>query len=156
NFKLNSMKKNTVRVLSSAFIASLFLLSCSSDDESITPDTPETPEEIDLNINDLYQTDRSKLLIIAPDLSSFETPEVSWTITSINNSEKDSLIGNDNNLYFVTLNEGTYNVKLNVSEGDISEEKEFSIQVNHESEEYKYYIANVLDCMPSYGQFTNA
>lgn len=149
------MKKNTVRVLSSAFIASLFLLSCSSDDESITPDTPATPEEIDLNIADLYKINRSELLNISPDLSAFETPEISWTITGFNNDTKDSLVGNESNLYFITLKEGTYNVKLNVTEGEISAKKEFAIQVNHESEEYKYYIANVLEFVPSYGQFTN-
>lgn len=149
------MKKNTFKLLCGACIASLVLLGCSSDDNSALPDDPDKPADNIINIQDSYQVDRSKLLTIVPDLESFHSPEILWKITEINNSSKDSLIGKDEKLHFVTLNEGNYNVLISVKDGSSMVEKEFSIRVDSEKQPYKYHIAKVSEFLPAYGQFTN-
>lgn len=149
------MKKNTFKLLCGAFTASLIITGCSSDDNSILPDDPDKPANNTINIKDSYQVDRSQLLTIVPDLKSFHSPEVSWKITGINSNSKDSLLSNEDKLYFVTLKEGNYKVLVEVKDSQTSADKEFSIRVDQEKQAYQYHIAKVFDFLPAYGQFTN-
>lgn len=149
------MKNNTFKLLSGIFIASLIITGCSNDDSSASPNDPDKPTDNIISIKDSYQIDRSKLLTIIPDLKSFHSPEILWTITGINGNNKDSLISKDEKLHFITLNEGNYSLIINVKDGNNTVEKEFSIRVDKEKKPYKYHIAKVFDFLPAYGQFTN-
>ncbi|WP_158209559.1 cell surface protein [Myroides phaeus] len=155
------MKKKYLRLSSLAAIClgGLFFFSCSNDDGTpftVAPEKPVIPvESSDLKLSGEYATDRSQSIAIIPNLEKFTSPKVTWKVIGFNNIAKDSVISNDNDLYFVTLKEGRYNLIVQVQDDNNQITHSFDIKIEKEKEAYKNHIFKIYDFLPSYGQFTN-
>lgn len=154
------MNKSNLKlgVVSLLFLGSIFFYSCSSsDDNDITnPTDPETPILVgDLKLANSYAGERSKLIRVAPDLSQFNNAKVAWKVIEVNGIEKDSLISEEESLYFISLKEGSYKIEVDVTDSKSLASHKFNMNVTKEKEPYKTHLTKVFDFLPSYGQFTN-
>lgn len=147
------------------------LTSCSTSDDTIP--NPGGPEgEIDLKLNLDYKAVRCKIIELAPDLSTVPNPGLTWKVVSKNGVAKDSIIGEEKVLNFISLNQGKYTIQLDVlysfegekttssklkyspaTSGKIS--KTINIEVAKEAVAYKNHITKVFDFLPAFGQFAN-
>ena len=161
-----------------ALLAGLTMLtySCSSDDHStsivevpMVPIEPSEPAPI-LLVKDNYETQRSSIIQIEPDLSKFTSPKVVWRLIEGDNKGEEiakysvssqvapgvgTLLSEETVLDFIVLNTGEYRIHVEVKDAKLVAEQVFTIDVVKEKQTYKTHIAKVFDFMPSYGQFTN-
>lgn len=130
--------KNKLCILAfGAAISSIFLISCSKDDD-VNP--------IQISINTSYSTDKCKVIEIDPSISGCENPSIKWTIG-------DSVISTSNKLEFISNKAGTYKVNLNVTDSKYSSIKNFTISVDEK--EYSNRVTKIIDYDPTFGPYVN-
>ncbi|MCA4794021.1 cell surface protein [Myroides odoratimimus] len=150
-------KRLKLSLIATLCLSAITFYSCSSDDSSpgTPPIDPVVPTGNVLKLDSIYQVDRSKLVLIKPELKQFTNPSISWKVIKLNDISKDSIISDQQQLDFVTLNTGNYTIEIEAKDPKLKINQQFNIIVNKESVEYKKHITKVFDFMPSYGQFTN-
>ena len=117
---------------------------CSSDDN----ENESSKKGIVFPSNNCTVT-RCQVLQIEPQITDGENYDFVWSIG-------DSILSEKRELDFISLETGTYDVKVAVSlKGKEVLTKVISITVQKESKEYSPYITSVFDYMPAPGQFVN-
>ncbi|MHC5352619.1 cell surface protein [Myroides sp. LJL115] len=147
------MKLKTYLILLIA-IFSLGIWSCSNDDHLIA-DEDEIILTGPLQLAESYKVDRSTWLDIYPKLGEFSNPTVVWTQKKYNSVDKEIFLGNDPFLEFISLDLGTYTIRVTVSDFQQEVEQEFEVEVVQEKKRFVSHITRVFDFQPAYGQFVN-
>lgn len=130
-------------------LAAINLVACNEDDKKeLLP-----PEEIKLNDN--YTTTRSTVLIIKPEVTGYEAAAYKWSLTQTPEGAVDSLISEELELEFITIQPGTYALNLEVTQAGEKEDFAIDVLVEQEAEAFSPYLAEVLDYLPGVGQFVN-
>lgn len=153
------MKTTKLRLslLATLCLSAITFYSCSSDDNSSTtpPIDPVIPTENPLKLETNYNVNRSKSVLVKPDLTPFTTPSLVWKIIKIDDTVKDSVISEQQQLDFITLKPGKYTIDVEAKDTKNKVNQQFDIVVAKETVEYSSKITKVFEYMPSYGQFVN-
>lgn len=118
----------------------LFFCACSDDDDFGT-----------FKINEPsggFSVDRYKALVIKPVTNGSTGASFRWSIG-------DSVIWEEQDLYFVGPEERSYPVTLTVENSGNVQSQTVTINVKKESRPYSRFLTKVIDFMPAPGQFTN-
>lgn len=126
----------------------VFIYACSSDDDLV--DAPVVIPSIDVNLTASFQSDRYNVVEINPevDIKNGDNLEVSyvWSIT-VNN--KDSIIGDQKVLKFISPRSGKYDVNLTVTCGEASKKALTSVSVSTDNNKYSSIAGTLIEYSPA-------
>lgn len=121
---------------------------CSDDDDP-------TPKGIEVGLQSEYQVSTFKVLSISPE-SDNQNMSYNWILTKNPlNNVTDSILSTNKDLEFITLYSGTYELTLEVTNGNEKGSKSTVIKVSEEAGKYDPYITNIYDYDPAPGVYSN-
>lgn len=139
------MKKKLTRF---SLVALGFLfIACSNDDNN--------DKLIAITLQEKYEVATFNVLDITASNDGTNS-NYEWIMTKNPvNQKTDSVVGNTKDFRFIALYPGTYELTLNVSEGDKKGSKTTTLNVINEAKNYNPYITSIFDFNPAPGMFAN-
>lgn len=126
----------------SALALSVLFVACSDDEPKENPN--------DFGLAESYSVSRMQSLQL---YTTAKGTSYTWHVKGPEGA-RFRVKSNEALFNFVAITEGLYEASLTI-DGDIDAVHKFTIQVNHESEEYSPYITRVHEYCPAPGQFVN-
>lgn len=105
---------------------------------------------VSLGVDDIYYIYRMQKLKLSP---AFAGDSYQWHVKDGQN--RNSLVSSEREYIFLASKEGTYELILEIVDGDERYVHSCMVNVLHEEVEYSPYIASVYEYRPAPGQFVN-
>lgn len=127
----------------------VFVCACSSDDDDPVVPPVVTPS-IDVSMNASFETARYSVVEIKPevDIKNADNLETVYTWT-VKANDKDSVIGDQKVLKFISPRSGKYDVSLTVTCGDTSKKATTSVSVSTDKNKYSTIAGTVTEYSPA-------
>ena len=146
------MKKSFTHLLLFA-VAAVFVGCSSSDDD--TKSEEEVVKPIAITLQEKHEVSTFNVLNITASADA-ANPVYEWILTKNPlNKKTDSIVGTTQDLRFIALYAGNYELTLNVTQGDKKGSKTTTVNVINETSNYNPYITSIFDFDPAPGMFVN-
>jgi len=141
--------KNYIKYVILLF-AFAFVYSCSSDDDNPVIPEPTIDPKIEITLGSSFTVDRYDIVKIEPEVTITDGVGIATSYQwSIKKDGKDSIIGDQKILQFMSPLSGGYNVDFAVTCGKTTEKTTTKVTVNTDDKTYNNRAIKVLDYLPA-------